>query len=390
MLYRGHPLCAHHSRSQKNAKKLNLIVMGQTSSGKTTFVRTMCEYLGSSVIQGTLKESTPMVLKDTLEPTQATYSVSMEIEQDDNERISLTLTDTPGISSNLSLLEYQQRYLCMYIDHQYERTFLEVETNIKRSGHVADTHIHACLFFVDGDKLRQSGRLSDVDRYMIRMLASRVNVIPVVGKGDTMAALERQRLKICCRNDIFDVFQLPVYGYEEMAMPESQMQEWMQFNNDSSSSSDSEKRGSGSHMLDSILDMLEAYVEEDEEDEEAYCMKEYLRLIPFTVIGFEQDPNSGEPLSHHKEKQKRPKKKKPRDDKPFLGRYYPWGVVDCCNPEYSDFVQLVTMLLSSHCDMLRSETFERFYERYRINRLMKTRVDKTMALERTVRHNHVL
>lgn len=128
MLYRGHPLRTR-SRSQKNAStKLNLIVMGQTSSGKTAFVRTMCEYLRSTVIQGTFKESIPMVLKNPLEPTTATYSVSMDIEpeDDDERRISLTITDTPGISSNLSLLENQLRYLCMYIDHQYERTFLEV------------------------------------------------------------------------------------------------------------------------------------------------------------------------------------------------------------------------------------------------------------------------
>lgn len=261
-----------------------------------------------------------------------------------------------------------------------------------------DTHIHACLFFVDGDKLRQSGRLSDVDRYMMRMLSSRVNVIPVVGKGDTMTAPERQRLKTCCRNDIFDVFQLPVYGYEEMAMSDEDdddHQEEQESNTSSSNDDDSpsapsaptsEKRGSGSFTLDGILDMLEACVEQDDYDEEAYCMKEYLKLLPFTVIGFEQDPDSGRPLSQQKKKQKRSKKKK----QPFLGRYYPWGVVDCCNPEYSDFVQLVTMLLSSHRDMLRSETFERFYERYRIERLMKASVDKTMALESTtMKHNQV-
>lgn len=140
MLYRGHPLRTR-SRSQKNAStKLNLIVMGQTSSGKTAFVRTMCEYLKHAVIQGTFKESTPMVLKDPLEPTEATYSVSMEIEQEhDDERISLTITDTPGISCNLSLLENQLRYLCMYIDHQYERTLLEV--NLKKPIHLLDVFI---------------------------------------------------------------------------------------------------------------------------------------------------------------------------------------------------------------------------------------------------------
>lgn len=259
------------------------------------------------------------------------------------------------------------------------------ESKVRRTPHATDTHIHACLFFVDGDKLRQSGRLSDVDRYMIRMLASRVNVIPVVGKGDTMTPPERQRLKTCCRNDIFDVFELPVYGYEEMATSDDEQEE--QSNHESLSSPTSEKRGSGSFMLDGILDMLEACVEHDDDDEEACCMKEYLQLIPFTVIGFEQDPESGRPLSQQKNKQKRTKKKKTRVGKPFLGRYYPWGVVDCCNPEYSDFVQLVTMLLSSHHrDMLRSETFERFYERYRTGRLMKTRVDKTMALESTMKH----
>lgn len=60
---------------------LNIMIVGSVGSGKTTFVRTFCETLKHDVIQGSFRESKPMVLKNSLHPTDELYTVSMYIEE---------------------------------------------------------------------------------------------------------------------------------------------------------------------------------------------------------------------------------------------------------------------------------------------------------------------
>lgn len=113
------------ARSRKEpVSYLNIMVVGQAGTGKTAFVRTLCERLKHNIIQGTLKESKPMVLKDALRPTDDLYTVSMHVEEN-GERTSLTVIDTPGFDQSIDI-EQQLRYVCTYIDHQYERTLIEV------------------------------------------------------------------------------------------------------------------------------------------------------------------------------------------------------------------------------------------------------------------------
>jgi cell division control protein 11 len=53
-----------------------------------------------------------------------------------------------------------------------------------------------------------------------------------------------------------------------------------------------------------------------------------------------------------------------------LGRRYPRDAIECSNQTDCDFSQLKNKLLSSHRDMLRVDTFERFYEQYRTGQLL--------------------
>jgi cell division control protein 11 len=117
-----------HSRSTRSRKDpvsyLNIMVVGTIGSGKTAFIRTFCETLKHDIIQGSYKESQPMVMNEPLQPTRELYTVSMHIEER-GQRTAVTLIDTPGFTSGFSV-DHQIRYIAKYIDYQFERTLAEV------------------------------------------------------------------------------------------------------------------------------------------------------------------------------------------------------------------------------------------------------------------------
>ncbi|KAI9243825.1 Septin-domain-containing protein [Phascolomyces articulosus] len=392
------------ARSRKESvPHLNVMVVGKAGAGKTMFVRTLCERLKCNIIQGTFKESKSMALKEQLRATEDFYSVSMYVEEN-GERISFTLIDTPGFDDGLAI-DHQLNFVAKYIDYQFELTLIE-ETKVKRDTKAFDTHIHACLYFMD----TTSNCLSDTDRYALRVLSSRVNVIPVIGKADTLTVTQRESLKRGFRNDIFDALQIPIYGYIEMN------------EDDEKDEKSSEAPERGSFTMTHILHMLRECISDNDDDDDdddcdgdARTMVDYLEQMPYTVFSYEEDPDTGRPLTILRDSlfpqqqmssqqqqdtepheltssepasdtlsatPQQPHKKynnKRNTSKNMLGRRYPWAVIECCNPDHCDFEKLRTMIVTSHRDMLRIDTFERFYEKYRTEQLLKRRVNKLMA-----------
>lgn len=65
------------------------------------------------------------------------------------------------------------------------------ESRIKRSPRFRDNRVHALLYFIPptGHALRE------IDIELMRRLSPRVNVIPVIGKADSLTFHERQAFK---------------------------------------------------------------------------------------------------------------------------------------------------------------------------------------------------
>ncbi|RCI06702.1 hypothetical protein CU098_009052 [Rhizopus stolonifer] len=257
----------------------NIMVVGASGSGKTAFVRTLCETLKNEVIEGSYKESKPMALKNSLEPTEGLYTVSMQIEKE-GQRTALTVIDTPGFAAGFAI-DHHLSYIAKYIDYQFARTLTE-ETKVRRDAKAHDTHIHACLYFVDTSQVKG---LSETDKYIFKFLSSRVNVIPIIGKSDTLTATQRTLLQSSLRSEIIETLQVPVYGYIDM-----------------------EEQDSTQTQMEKIKTLLQTCVEEDH-DEEASAMIDYLDQFPFSVFSFEHDPYTGHPIQ--------------------MGRRYPWATT-CC------------------------------------------------------------
>ncbi|KAG1471383.1 hypothetical protein G6F56_002152 [Rhizopus delemar] len=323
---------SHHTRFKKESLSyLNIMVVGPAGSGKTSFVRTFSETLKPNVIQGTLKESQQKAMKGCAQPTEELYTVSMHIEEE-SRRTSLSLVDTPGLTFHH--LTEQLKKLTNYIDAQFARTLAE-ESKVKRDAKALDTHIHACIYFLNDPHALS---LNEMDSFVLKSLSARVNVIPVISKADTLSSVQLETLKAAVKKEIFDVSRIPIYGNLPF---EEEEDEAMACDDDG---------------LSRTIQKLEEFAGDDED---ARVMLDYLNMLPFSLISYEEEPQTGRPVQL----------KDSGETTPFLGRKFPWAAVDCCNPVHCDLITLKDMLMTSHREMLRLDTFECFYEKYRTQQL---------------------
>lgn len=228
--------------------------------------------------------------------------------------------------------------------------------------------MHACLYVLDPAKRA----LDEYDIRILSRLSQRVNVIPVIGKADTLTSAQRSRFKPTIIHDVYTTHKIPLYGLpeddddedeeeEETKNAEKDGQEDKNDTSEEKENGQSDKKGKN-NTLDDFLSQFNY----EEEDEETQAFIDYLRLIPFAVIAYEDDPETGEPVEI---------------DDIKIGRDYGWVKIDCLSDQYSDFVALKTLLLSSHRRILQSETLERYYEQYRTERLLVRRATRMKSMD---------
>ncbi|KAI9485574.1 MAG: Septin-type guanine nucleotide-binding (G) domain-containing protein [Benjaminiella poitrasii] len=346
----------------------NIMVVGFSGVGKTSFIRTLFETLSldqqkeenetslkkikrrdsfmsenSSILQDQNQCQGP--IEKTLQP----YTISKEIVDMDatnhkRERVMLTLIDTPGFSAEY-LVDKQLYDIIKYIEHQFDLTLAE-ESKVKRNPKAVDTQVHCCLYFIDPKKTA----LDEYDIRILKKLSKRVNVIPVIGKADNLTLAQRNRLKPSIIRDIYTAHKIPIYG-----MPEEEKEE----DNDD----EGKNKGTPDERNRKTLDEFLAEFNYEQEDTEVQSILDYLHVVPFTFIAYEEEPETGRPICVSNQHIK-------------LGRDFGWGVIDCLNDKYSDFVKLKNVLLSSHRRYLQLDTVEKYYEQYRTEKLMYKRATR--------------
>nr|XP_019044682.1 septin [Kwoniella bestiolae CBS 10118]OCF23612.1 septin [Kwoniella bestiolae CBS 10118] len=214
-------MASRASRGRKQAKKgvqLTLMVVGASGTGRTTFVNTLVE----SVL---LEHRTANLLVDPSNPhsgldpnlvQQAASAanveepirikpVNVELEED-GVRIALTVVDTPGFGDGIDN-EYAFQEISSYLERQYDDILAE-ESRIKRNPRFRDNRVHALLYFIPptGHALRE------MDIELMRRLSPRVNVIPVIGKADSLTPTELRAFKKRVMEDI-EYYNIPVYNF---------------------------------------------------------------------------------------------------------------------------------------------------------------------------------
>nr|EAQ71483.1 hypothetical protein MGCH7_ch7g890 [Pyricularia oryzae 70-15] len=189
-------------RRKKNVKKgiqFCLMVCGASGTGRTTFVNTLC---GKTVLDH----------KDSDDPSSAHVEegvkikdITVELELDeDGTRISLTVVDTPGFGDQVDN-EASFSEIVGYLEREYDNILAE-ESRIKRNPRFRDNRVHAMLYFIT-----PTVSVSSTSRLMKR-LAPRVNVIPVIGRADSLTPAELAESKKLVMEDI-EHYRIPVYNF---------------------------------------------------------------------------------------------------------------------------------------------------------------------------------
>lgn len=94
-----------------------------------------------------------------------------------------------------------------YLERQYDDILAE-ESRIKRRPRFRDNRVHALLYFITptGHGLRE------LDIELMKRLSPRVNVIPVIGKADSLTPAELAESKKLVMEDI-EHYKIPVYNF---------------------------------------------------------------------------------------------------------------------------------------------------------------------------------
>ncbi len=115
-----------------------------------------------------------------------------------------------------------------YIDNQFE-SYLQEELKIRRNlGACHDSRIHVCLYFITPN----GHGLKSIDLVCMKKLDSKVNIIPVIGKADTVNKQELAKFKTKVMSELVNnnvqIYQFPV-GDETVAETNKSMNSQLPF-----------------------------------------------------------------------------------------------------------------------------------------------------------------
>lgn len=165
-----------HKIVAKSGATFTLMVAGESGLGKTTFVNTLFSTSIKSYTDNKTRFKRPIKKTVEIDVTKA------ELEER-GFRVRLNVIDTPGFGDNVNNLDSWQP-IVEFLDDQHE-SFMRQEQQPNRVGKI-DMRVHACIYFI-----RPTGHgLKPLDIEAMKKLSSRVNLIPVIAKADTLSRKE--------------------------------------------------------------------------------------------------------------------------------------------------------------------------------------------------------
>ncbi|TIA90788.1 hypothetical protein E3P99_01388 [Wallemia hederae] len=193
-----------HRKSVRKGFSFTCMVVGESGLGKSTLVNTLFE---TSLYQPkTLPE-----LGSEQSSTVGIENISADIEEN-GVRLKLTVVDTPGFGDFVNN-DSSWDPIVTSIESRFDQ-FLEQENRVNRAK-LNDNRVNACIYFIQptGHSLRQ------VDIEFMRRLHTKVNLIPVIAKSDTLSEEEVESFKRRILADIdhhkIQIFKAPAYEQED-------------------------------------------------------------------------------------------------------------------------------------------------------------------------------
>ena len=343
-------------RRRKDPTPYNVLIIGARGAGKTSFLN----FLKSSLALPSKKQSSRAPDGDT-PPSSARPNPNFthhyqEIDVD-GERIGLTLWDSLGLDK--SVVDLQLRDMSNFVESKFDDTFIE-EMKVVRAPGVRDTHIHCVFFILDPAKLdaninaaqsvtngaetsrigkppRIVGALDeDFDIQVMKTLASKTTVIPVISKADTIStahmAFLKQKVTRSLKKAGLD--PLEALNFDTADLDEDRLDERDEDDNSSATNSPGSGRSEDSDANRKARNRLSKHNREvsaeDAELDGGY--------VPWSILS---------PDRYSLELKGGP-----------VGRQFPWGFADPYNAGHCDFVKLKDAVFGEWRSELREASRE--------------------------------
>ncbi|TNN66840.1 Septin-2 [Liparis tanakae] len=188
-----------HRKSVKKGFEFTLMVAGESGLGKSTLINSLFltdlypeRYIpGAAVLSG--YRGHPLIVPvlpastEKIERTVQIEASTVEIEER-GVKLRLTVVDTPGYGDAINSQDCFKTII-QYIDNQFER-YLHDESGLNRR-HIVDNRVHCCFYFISPF----GHGLKPLDVEFMKAIHSKVNIVPVIAKADTLTLRERDRLK---------------------------------------------------------------------------------------------------------------------------------------------------------------------------------------------------
>jgi cell division control protein 12 len=182
----------------KQGATFTLMVCGESGLGKTTFINTLFQTSLSPYQDVSERHNKFTSSHQTVE-----IDIVRAILEEKGFKIRLNVIDTPGFGNNVNNQD-SWTPIIDFIDDQHE-VYMKQEQQPQR-GEKKDLRVHACLYFI-----RPTGHsLKPLDVEIMKRLSTRVNLIPVIAKADTLSPREMDRFKAKIR-DIIEAHDINIY-----------------------------------------------------------------------------------------------------------------------------------------------------------------------------------
>ncbi|ODQ65091.1 Septin [Nadsonia fulvescens var. elongata DSM 6958] len=162
-----------HKIVAKRGATFTLMVAGSSGLGKTTFVNTL--------FTTSLKEHTDLTRRYQ-EPLRKTVEIGItraDLEEK-GFKFRLNIIDTPGFGDNVNNRDSWDPVVD-FIDDQHEKYMRQEQQPLRVNK--TDLRVHACVYFLKPT----GGTISPLDIETMKKLCTRVNLVPVIAKADTLS-----------------------------------------------------------------------------------------------------------------------------------------------------------------------------------------------------------
>ncbi|KMU92325.1 cell division control protein 3 [Coccidioides immitis H538.4] len=193
-----------HRKSVRKGFNFNVMVVGESGLGKSTLVNT----LFNTSLYPPKERKGPSL--DIIPKTVSIQSISADIEEN-GVRLRLTVVDTPGFGDFVNN-DDSWRPIVENIEQRFD-AYLDAENKVNRMN-IVDNRVHACVYSSATDH-----SLKPLDIEVMRRLHTKVNLIPVIAKADTLTdeevALFKQRILADIHHHSIQIFEGPRYELDD-------------------------------------------------------------------------------------------------------------------------------------------------------------------------------